>query len=146
MYISEKGLSLIKHYEGLRLKAYQCRAGRWTIGYGHTHNINMGDLITKEQAEAFLHEDIAQVTALLNAQIKVPLTQNQYDAICSLVFNIGMTAFTTSTLLKKLNVGDYLGAASEFMKWNKATINGKRTLLPGLIKRRQAEKALFESV
>lgn len=77
MHISEKGLVLLKRYEGLRLKAYQCRAGRWTIGYGHTHNLNMGDVITQEQAEAFLREDIAQVTALLNAQIKVPLTQNQ---------------------------------------------------------------------
>ncbi|CAB3745647.1 Lysozyme [Bacteriophage APSE-7] len=145
MHISEKGLVLIKRYEGLRLKAYQCRAGRWTLGYGHTHNLNIGDVITQEQAEAFLREDIAQVTALLNAQIKVPLTQNQYDAISSLVFNIGMTAFTTSTLLKKLNVGDYSGAAAEFMKWSKAKVNGKRTPLPGLIKRRQAEKALFES-
>lgn len=144
MHISEKGLVLIKRYEGLWLKAYQCRAGRWTIGYGHTHNIRAGDLITQEQAEVFLREDIAQVTALLNGQIKVPLTQNQYDALCSLVFNIGRTAFTTSTLLKKLSGEDYLGAASEFMKWSKATVNGKKIPLPGLIKRRQAEKALFE--
>nr|ACJ10096.1 lysozyme [Bacteriophage APSE-4] len=145
MHISEKGLVLIKSYEGLQLEAYQCRAGRWTIGYGHTHNLNRGDVITQEQAEAFLREDIAQVTALLNAQIKVPLTQNQYDALCSLVFNVGGRAFTASTLLKKLNFGDYSGAAAEFMKWSKATVNGKRTPLPGLIKRRQAEKALFES-
>lgn len=145
MHISEKGLALIKRYEGLQLKAYPCRAGRWTVGYGHTHNINMGDVITQEQAEAFLREDIAQVTALLNTQIKVPLTQNQYDAICSLVFNIGMTAFTTSTLLKKLNVGDYAGASAEFMKWSKATVKGKKIPLPGLIKRRQAEEALFKS-
>ncbi|CAB4327919.1 Lysozyme [Bacteriophage APSE-7] len=145
MHISEKGLVLIKRYEGLRLKAYQCRAGRWTLGYGHTHNINAGDVITQEQAEEFLREDIAQVTALLNTRRKVPLTQNQYDALCSLVFNIGGTAFTTSTLLKKLNGGDYLGAASEFMKWSKATVNGKKIRMSGLIKRRQAEKALFES-
>lgn len=145
MHISEKGLALIKRYEGLQLKAYQCHASKWTIGYGHTHNIKMGDVITQEQAEAFLREDIAPVTALLNTQIKVPLTQNQYDAICSLVFNIGMTAFTTSTLLKKLNGEDYLGAASEFMKWSKATVNGKKIPLPGLIKRRQAEEALFKS-
>lgn len=146
MHISEKGLTLIKYYEGLHLKAYQCCAGRWSIGYGHTHKVISTDVITQEQAEAFLREDIAQVTALLNTQIKVPLTQNQYDALCSLVFNIGGTAFTTSTLLKKLNGGDYLGAASEFMKWRKATVNGKKIPLLGLIKRRQAEKALFESV
>ncbi|WP_369407066.1 lysozyme [Arsenophonus endosymbiont of Aleurodicus floccissimus] len=109
MHISERGLTLIKYYEGLRLKAYQCRAGRWTIGYGHTHNINMGDVITQEQAEAFLRKDITQVTALLNTQIKVPLTKNQYDELCLLVFNIGGTAVTTSTLLKKLKGGDYLG-------------------------------------
>ncbi|ASX26125.1 lysozyme [Candidatus Williamhamiltonella defendens] len=144
MHISEKGLVLIKRYEGLRLKAYQCSAGRWTIGYGHTHNIRAGDVITQQQAEAFLREDIAQVMALLNTQIKVPLTQNQCDALCSLVFNIGATAFAASTLLKKLNFGDYSGAAAEFIKWNKATVNDKKIPLLGLIKRRQVEKALFE--
>ncbi len=82
--------------------------------------------------------------ALLNTQIKVPLTQNQCDALCSLVFNIGATAFAASTLLKKLNFGDYSGAAAEFIKWNKATVNDKKIPLLGLIKRRQVEKALFE--
>ncbi|RXK33842.1 lysozyme [Arsenophonus endosymbiont of Bemisia tabaci Asia II 3] len=144
MHISGKGLELIKRYEGLQLKAYQCRAGRWTVGYGHTHNINTDDVITQEQAEAFLRKDIAQVMALLNTQIKVPLTQNQYDALCSLVFNIGATAFIASALLKKLNFCDYSGAAAEFMKWSQATVDGKQISLPGLIKRRQSEKALFE--
>lgn len=143
--ITERGLTLIKDYEGLSLKAYQCHAGRWTIGYGHTHNIRAGDVITQKLAEVFLRKDIAQVTALLNTQIKVPLTQNQYDALCSLVFNIGATAFTASTLLKKLNFGDYSGAAAEFRKWNKVTVNGKKRPLPGLIKRRQAEEAIFKS-
>ncbi|BAE74436.1 Lysozyme RrrD [Sodalis glossinidius str. 'morsitans'] len=144
MNISQNGLERIKAFEGLQLTAYQCSADRWTIGYGHTNGVKAEDVIPLEQADAFLRDDIDAVVERLNALITVPVAQNQFDALCSLVFNIGIGAFAKSTLLKKLNESDYPGAAVEFSKWCHATVDGKKVSLPGLIKRRQEEKALFE--
>ncbi|OIV47456.1 lysozyme [Sodalis sp. TME1] len=146
MNIRQDGVARIKAFEGLRLTAYQCSADRWTIGYGHTSGVKAEDVITLEQAGAFLRDDIDAVVERLNALTTVPVNQNQFDALCSLVFNIGIEAFATSTLLKKLNEGDYPGAAAEFPKWCKITVKGQKVRSLGLIKRRQEEKALFESV
>ncbi|WP_387440446.1 lysozyme, partial [Photorhabdus sp. RM105S] len=100
-----------------------------------------GDAITERQAEQFLLDDLAPVYITLENSVKVPLTQGQFDALCSFIFNCGASAFVRSTLLKKLNAGDYKGAANQFMEWNKA---GGR-VLPGLDARRASEKTMFLS-
>ncbi|MGX8943229.1 lysozyme [Symbiopectobacterium sp. Eva_TO] len=146
MQMSSQGLARIKAFEGIKLNAYHCSAEKWTVGYGHTTGAKAEGVITPAQADTFLRDDIDAVVEELNALITVPVSQNQFDALCSLVFNIGIGAFGTSTLLKKLNEGDYSGAAAEFPKWCHVTVKGKKLPLPGLIKRRQEEKALFESV
>ncbi|WP_387693199.1 lysozyme [Photorhabdus sp. RM71S] len=141
MQISEHGLAELKIYEGCSLTAYLCPARVWTIGYGHTHRVKPGDAITERQAEQFLLDDLAPVYITLENSVKVPLTQGQFDALCSFIFNCGAGAFVRSTLLKKLNTGDYKGAANQFMEWNKA---GGR-VLPGLDARRASEKTMFLS-
>lgn len=144
MNISLKGLTLIKEFEGLKLRSYRLNGEKWTIGYGHTTSVKKGDAITPKQAEIFLHEDITLIVKRLNQLITVTVTQNQFDVLCSFVFNIGVGAFSTSTLLKKLNAGDYHGAAEEFTKWCYVTRVGTKIISSGLLNRRQQEKALFE--
>lgn len=137
-----KNTDVIKHYEGLRLKAYKCPAGVWTIGYGHTQHVKDGDVITNEQADLYLLDDLRDAENAVNIHTKVKLNQNQFDALVSFVYNLGSGSFELSTLLKKLNAGDYLGAANEFKRWNKA--GGK--VLNGLVKRRETEANLFIGV
>ena len=139
MKTSDKGIDLIKKYEGCYLKAYKCPAGVWTIGYGHTNGVKSGMVITKDQAVTYLKNDLITYERAVNSYVKVPLTQNQFDALVSFSFNCGTAALKHSTLLKKLNSGYYDGAANEFTKWNKS--NGK--VLNGLVRRRQEEKELF---
>ncbi|NHB89589.1 lysozyme [Photorhabdus tasmaniensis] len=141
MQISDKGLKALKRYEGCSLTAYRCPANVWTIGYGHTRGVKPGDAITDEQATQFLLEDLAPVYITIETNVKVPLTQGQFDALCSFIFNCGASAFVRSTLLKKLNAGDYRGAADELMRWNMA---GGR-VLPGLNARRASERSMFLS-
>jgi lysozyme len=140
MRISDNGLELIKSFEGLYLKAYLCPAKVWTIGYGHTGNVKPGDVITRQQADELLRQDVEEFVAIVNTAVKVPLTQNQFDSLVSFVYNVGADAFRKSTLLRKLNAGDYAGAAQEFDRWNKA----RGVVLPGLVKRRKKERELFE--
>jgi len=139
MKTSKKGIELIKKYEGLKLKAYKCPAGVWTIGYGHTKNVKQGDVITEVQAEILLIYDLNDFENCIKKNVRIPLTQNQFDALVSFCFNVGCGNFLKSTLLKKLNEGKIAEAAKEFMKWNKA--GGKE--LAGLTKRRQEEMELF---
>ncbi|REF27770.1 lysozyme [Xenorhabdus cabanillasii] len=144
MEISENGINKIKSYEGLRLKAYPDPATGvepWTIGYGHTKGVVPGQVITKQQAEVLLREDLNPIYAVLGQCVKVPLTQGQFDALCSLIFNVGIGNFIHSTLLKKLNQGDYQEAAQEFLKWDK--VNGNK--LPALFARRKSEQGMFLS-
>lgn len=142
MNIGKKGLDLIKSFEGLRLKAYLPTPNDvWTIGYGHTKTAKKGAKITAKKAEVLLVGDVEWVQYTIANNVKVSLTQNQYDALCSFIYNLGATNFTRSTLLKKLNRGDYEGAADELLRWNK---QGK-TVLRGLTRRREAERALFLS-
>lgn len=131
---------VLRRFEGLELKAYKCPAGVMTIGYGHTKTAKAGMVITEAEAEALLREDLAWVEDTINTKVTVPLTQNQYDAVGSLIYNIGAAAFSRSTLLKKLNKGDYVGASAEFKRWNRAA--GK--VLKGLTRRRKAEQELFD--
>lgn len=139
--INKAAIDLIKRYEGLRTTAYKCPAGRWTIGYGHTSNVRVGQRCTETQAELWLMDDLRESEQAVDYLVKVPLTDNQRGALVSFVFNVGAGNFRASTLLKKLNIRDYDGAADEFRRWNKA--GGK--VLAGLTRRRDAEAALFSA-
>lgn len=131
---------LIKKWEALRLEAYlPTKDDVWTIGWGHTAGVYQGMKITKQEAELYFDEDVAWASEAVNKLVRVKLSQNQFDALVSFVFNIGLTAFKKSTLLRKLNAGDYHGAAAEFPKWNKQA--GK--VLNGLVKRRAEEMEYF---
>lgn len=149
MNISRKGLEFIKGHEGLVLKAYADAGYGWdraTIGYGHTSQagppkVHKGMTITRKEASAILRQDLKTFESAIRRHVKVTLTQGMYDALCSFVFNVGIPNFRNSTLLRKLNQGDYIGAANEFAKWRKS--NGR--VLKGLVKRRAGEKALFLS-
>lgn len=139
MKVSNNGINLVKRFEGLELKAYRDSVGILTIGYGHTLAVKAADMITGAQADAFLREDLQVAELIVNTNVKVKLTQGQFDALVSFVFNLGSGNFVKSTLIKKLNAGDYAGAADEFRKWVNA--GGKK--LPGLVKRRAAEREVF---
>jgi lysozyme len=141
MKTSPKGIALIKDFEGLRLGAYLCSAGVLTIGYGHTGGVKEGDLITEQKAEQLLQDDLKKFENGVLRLVRVPLTQNQFDALVSFAFNLGVGNLGKSTLLKMLNDRDYKGAAGQFIRWNKAA--GKE--LAGLTRRRLAESALFLS-
>lgn len=139
MRTSQKGINLIKKFEGCRLEAYKCPAGIWTIGYGHTKGVKDGMKISWEQAEEFLREDLKIYEQAVERCVKVPLSQNQFDALVSFCYNCGGEALRTSTLLRLLNDGNYSEAGEQFLRWNKA---GGR-VLAGLTRRREEEQALF---
>ena len=145
MKISQNGLALIKNAEGFKSDAYLDTGGVPTIGYGTTvadgKRVEMGMKCTKEQAECWLITHVEQKVYPYLVKVIVPLNQNQMDALCSFIYNLGGTAFANSTLLKKLNTGDYVGAASELLKW--VYDNGKK--VAGLVNRRTAERKLFLS-
>lgn len=142
-----KNKDAIKEHEGLRLVAYLDSVGVWTIGYGDTgKDVVKGLTITKEQAENRLSKRLAEFEGYVNKAVKVKLTQNQFDALVSLVYNIGPTNFNESTLLRKLNAGDYAGAADQFLVWNKGRVDGKLVAINGLTNRRKSERKLFLEV
>lgn len=136
--IGERGLALVKASEGLALSAYRDAVGIWTIGYGSTKGVHEGDTIDQPEAERRLKDDLRVAEACVN--LNCPhLTQNQFDALVSLSFNVGCHAFTNSTLRRLVCDGDFAGAANQFERWNHA---GDR-VLPGLTARRSAERELF---
>jgi lysozyme len=144
MTASQNAIDLIERFEGCRLCAYPDPAEGWklpTIGYGHTRAVHRGDVITEQQAEDFLREDVGWIELELRRRVKVPTTQNQWDALVSFAYNCA--GWWDSTLLEKLNAGDISGAADEFPRWDKAMVDGKLAVEPGLVKRREAERALF---
>lgn len=146
MQTSDKGIALIKQFEGCKLTAYQDSVGVWTIGYGWTQPVDgkpirAGMTIKQETAERLLKAGLVSYESDVSRLVKVGLTQEQFDALVSFTYNLGARSLSTSTLLRKLNAGDYAGAADEFMRWNKA--GGK--VLTGLTRRREAERALFLS-
>jgi len=139
MKINQAGLDLIKEFEGFRPLPYLCPAGVWTIGYGHTRGVKSTTArVTKQEAERLLREDVADTAKYISAKVAVPLTENQFSALVSLVFNVG-TGPIDKTLGRKLNQGDYAGAASEFGRW--CHIGTAKVY--GLVRRREAETALF---
>jgi lysozyme len=141
MQISNKGLELIKFYEGLELEAYKCAAGVLTIGYGWTHDVKEGDTITEERAEELLREGIVQYENAVDDLVDVPLEQHQFDALVSWVYNLGKANLAASTLLKKVNAQEYDEVPEQIKRWNKA--GGK--VLEGLTKRRESEAKLWST-
>ena len=139
MQTGNKGIELIKHFEGCELEAYKCPAGVWTIGYGHIKGVKEGMKITEMQAEEMLKSELHEYEGYINDYVTVPLNQNQFDAMVSWVYNLGGGNLRSSTLLKVLNAGDYDGVPAQMLRWNKA--GGK--VLEGLTRRRQAEADLF---
>lgn len=137
--LNDSAASFIAKWEGCRLTAYFDVANIPTIGYGRTTNVRMGDTCTQEQADAWLAEEVEQFRRGVRSVVLVPLNDNQLSALVSLSYNIGLAAFRGSTLLRKLNAGDYQGAADQFPAWNRA---GNR-VVQGLVNRRAAERALF---
>ncbi len=145
MEYSKNGLHLTESFEGVRLGAYPDPASGgdpWTIGYGHTgSDVHSGLVITQEQAEELLMQDVKKAAATVNAKVTTDITQEEFDALVDFVFNVGAGNFNASTLLKKVNAGDIHGAADEFLKWDMAA--GKHMV--GLLKRRHAEAEEFLS-
>ena len=141
MILSKKGADLIQSFEGLRLAAYQDSVGIWTIGYGHTKSVRRGQVITKARADELFMEDVREFEQAVGACVKVPITQQQFDALVSFCFNLGAARLRASTLLKMLNQGDYDGASQQFGRWTRA--GGVE--LAGLVKRRAAERELFQT-
>jgi lysozyme len=148
MKTSPTGVLFIKHFEAFRSVRYECAGGKWTIGWGHTKGVTAATKpITLAEGDALLAEDLVEFEDAVNSLVRVPLYQCQFDALVSFAFNVGQDidedsipeGLGDSTLLRKLNAGDYVGAADEFPKWNKA----KGKVLPGLVKRRAAERAMF---
>lgn len=142
-----EGLNLIKSFEGLELTAYYCPAGVLTIGYGHTDaagppKVMLGMQITELEANRILREDLKKYEQAVDKSVRVPLSQNQFDALVSFTFNCGIGALQKSTLLKKLNRGEYDSVPAELMKWNKA---GGRELA-GLTRRRRAEAKMWRGI
>ena len=142
--ISPHGLEKLKQWEGLKTKAYKDSGGVWTIGYGHTATAGepkprAGMVITAAEAESILLRDLAQYEAAVENNVKVKLNDNQFAALVSFAFNVGIGAFKNSTLLKKLNQGNFNAVPTELMKWTKA--GGKK--IQGLVNRRRAEGYLW---
>lgn len=150
MNTSQNGINLIKSFEELRLHSYKDDAGVNTIGYGSTRYatgrpIGPNDTITEVVADILLTQKIHQNDVIMNHLIRVPINQNKWDSISSLMYNIGDGAFSESTLLRLLNAGDDLGASKQFIRWDKITVKGKKISSPGLLNRRKKETKLFLS-
>jgi len=147
MHMSQSGLdNLLKKFEGCKLKAYRCPAGILTIGYGHTSaagapEVKEGMTITQDEAESILKNDLVKYEQPVAAMVKVDLEQNQFDVLVDFAYNAGVGALKTSTLLKKVNAGDFDAVPDELMKWTK----GGGKVLPGLVRRRQAEAAWWNA-
>ena len=137
---SSEGISLIKAFEGCKLKAYQCSANVWTIGYGHTRGITEGNTCTQQEADEMLVDDVKEFEGYVNDIVNIELTQSQFDALVAWTFNLGPTNLTNSTLLKRLHDGDLADVPNQMRRWDKA--GGK--VLAGLTRRREAEALLFQ--
>jgi len=155
MDLSARGIALLQSLEGYRSLAYRDIGGVWTLGYGTTRGVKQGDTCNESIAHQWLLRDTAPAARVVTGAVKVPLTQNQFDALVLFVYNVGVGAFLGvrafqnpaaaplgSTMLRKLNAGDMAGAAAEFPRWDRVTGAGE---VPGLLARREREQALFRS-
>ena len=138
-HINKAGLNLVKQFEGLKLRAYRCPAGVWTVGYGSTRDVHAGMVITQAEADQRLRDDLKDAEEAVERLVKVLLNDNEYSALVSFVYNVGASAFSHSTLLRMLNSIDKRSAALQFKRWNR----GGGKVLKGLVRRRAAEAALF---
>lgn len=142
--------ALTAQFEGLETTAYQDQNGILTIGYGHTGDVREGDTCTKQQALDWLSSDLEVADAALNRLVHVALNQNEWDALCDFVFNIGQGNFENSTCLARLNAGDTQGAIDSICYWDNGEWHGwviaAGKVDPGLVRRRQAEQALFNTM
>ena len=153
MQLSANGFAIIKNFEGLRLTAYRDVAGVWTIGYGSTRyhdglQVKPGDQLAGElQADALFRNTLGQYQDAVNEFVKVPITQNQFDALVSFTYNEGTGALQQSTLLVKLNEKNYIEAAAHFLAWDKITDpkTGQKVICDTLVQRRKEESQLFLS-
>lgn len=137
--MSDKGINMLKGFEGCELEAYQDLVGKWTIGYGHTNNVKKGDKITQAQAETYLKQDLASFTPGVAKLLKVTVTQSQFDALVDFAYNLGLGNLQKSTLLKLVNAKHWTDASKEFVKWDRA---GDKEV-SSLTKRRTAEMNMF---
>ncbi len=137
---SDKGLELTKSFEGLHLEAYRDCAGIWTIGYGHTGlGVSAGQSISETEADDLLRTDLAEAVACVNRSVQAQISQGQFDAMVDFCFNAGRGNFAQSTLLRKVNGGDFAGAAAQFALW----VHAGGEVVAGLMRRRSAEATLF---
>jgi lysozyme len=141
--VSRAAIELIKRFEGYRQAAAQLPDGRWTIGHGHTLTARQGAEVSRDDAEALLLYDLIAIAHALNEAVFTPLTQNQFDALASFVFNVGLDSFHQSGVLKRLNEGALIQAACAMEMWRKANVGGERIVIDALVRRRSAEKTLF---
>lgn len=137
--VSKAGVEFIKALEGYREEPYFCAGGRLTVGYGTTKGVSQDSRVTQEEAERLLIRDLKDVESVLNEYVSVPLSQNQFDALASFVYNVGRYAFRSSSLLKWLNTARYDRISSELRRW----VHAKGRVIKGLEKRRQKEAELF---
>lgn len=138
-HINDEGVALIKQWEGCKLTAYKCPAGVWTIGYGHTRTAREGMTITQAQAESLLREDLRVFEAAVTDAVDVDLSDNQFAALVSWAYNIGVGAMRRSSLIRRLNAGEYDAVPNELAKWSR--VKGKA--VKGLSNRRAAEAGLW---
>lgn len=139
---SEAGLGLTRQFEGCKLTAYADQGGVWTIGYGHTGpGVHAGLTMTQEQVESCLESDLSSAVECVNRLVTANINQNQFDALVDFVFNLGCGSLKTSQLLRDVNTGSFDDAAAQFLRW----AHCRGTLVPGLLRRRQAEAALFST-
>lgn len=149
MMVNQRTIDLIKEFEGFRAEAYRDAAGIWTIGYGTTAGAGVGIVpvpgmsITKEAAERYLHLAVNKFAAQIDRMITQDINENEFGAFVSLAYNIGPLAFSKSSALRYFNAGNRQAAANAITFWNKATVNGRKQVLRGLVRRREAERALF---
>jgi lysozyme len=141
--IGQRGRDLIREHEGYRGTAYVCPTGHWTIGYGHTRCVTPGATCTREQAEQWLVEDLAEAEAAIDALVRVKLTESMRDALASWVYNLGAKKLRISTLLRKLNEKRYAEIPTEIKRWTFGRVGGESVELPGLVRRRADEADLF---
>lgn len=141
MKAPQAAVDLVKASEGCRLEAYRDSGGVWTLGYGHTHGVKEGDTCTQEQADAWLVEDMQEAVDAVLRLVRVNITPGQFAALVDFVYNEGAGQFQHSTLLRRINERDFTLAGAEFSRW--VYDDGK--ILPGLVTRREREKALFRS-
>ena len=141
--VTKTAVELVKRFEGLRRRAARLPDGGWTIGYGHTRTAREGVEVSEEEAELLLYFDLSEVATRVEAWTFTPLNQNQFEALTSFAFNIGVENFRRSTVLKRVNEGQYLQAAAAMELWRKTEVDGEAVVVDALVRRRAAEKAHF---